>query len=107
MVKFDLNSFYVMRKFRWLGVSITCDVINAGWICTATLTPIGLNKTHPKQVKCFKAKKHKNGSRQFISQKTTKPILKNKKYQLVHPFKCRIAKLAESVFKILAFTFLH
>ena len=30
MVKFDLNSFYVMRKFGWLGVSITCDVINAG-----------------------------------------------------------------------------
>ena len=22
-------------------ISITCDVINAGWICTATLTPIG------------------------------------------------------------------
>ena len=39
--------------------------------------------------------------------KTTKPILKNKKYELVHPFKCRIAKLAESVFKILDFTFLH
>ena len=35
-VKFDLNSFYVM-----LGVSITSDVINASWICTATLTPIG------------------------------------------------------------------
>ena len=37
MVKFDLNSFYVMRKFRWLGVSITCDIINAGWICTANI----------------------------------------------------------------------
>ena len=36
MVKFDLNSFYVM-----LGVSITCDIINAGWICNTTLTPIG------------------------------------------------------------------
>ena len=39
--------------------------------------------------------------------KTTKPILKNKKYELVRPFKCRIAKLAELVLKILAFTFLH
>ena len=48
----------------------------------------------------------KNGSQQFISQKTTKPILK-KKYELVNPFKCRIAKLAESVFKNLAFIFLY
>ena len=41
-VKFDLNSFYVMRKsLTLLGVSITSDVINASWICTATLTPIG------------------------------------------------------------------
>ena len=37
MVKFDLNSFFVMRKFRWFGFSITCDIINAGWICNATL----------------------------------------------------------------------
>ena len=87
MVKFHLNSFYVMRKFRWLGVSITCDVINAGWICTATLTPFG---THPKQGTCFKARKHKNGSRQFISQKTTKPILKNKKYELVLPLNAEL-----------------
>ena len=43
----------------------------------------------------------------LFHKKTTKPILKNKKYELVHPFKCRIAKLAKSVFKILAFTFLY
>ena len=36
------------------------------WICTATLTPIGLDKTHPKQVKCFYEKKHKNRSQTFI-----------------------------------------
>ena len=33
--------------------------------------------------------------------------MKNEKYEFVHPFKCRIANLAKSVFKILAFTFLY
>ena len=40
-VKFDLNNFMHAEVITWLGVSITCDVINAGWICNATLTPIG------------------------------------------------------------------
>ena len=35
-------------------------------ICTATLTPIGLDKTHPKKVKCFNEEKHKNRSQTFI-----------------------------------------
>ena len=33
--------------------------------------------------------------------------MKNEKYEFEHPFKCRIANLAKSVFKILAFTFLY
>ena len=33
--------------------------------------------------------------------------MKNEKNEFVHPFKCRIANLAKSVFKILAFTFLY
>ena len=35
-------------------------------ICTTTLTLIGLDKIHPKQVKCFTEKKHKNRSQMFI-----------------------------------------
>ena len=40
-VKFDLNSFMSCGSPYVAGVSITCDIINAGWICNATLTPIG------------------------------------------------------------------
>ena len=43
----------------------------------------------------------------LFHKKTTKPIMKNEKYEFVNPFKCRIANLAKSVFKILAFTFLY
>ena len=41
MVKFDLQFLCHAEVLRWLGVSITCDVINAGWICNAALKPIG------------------------------------------------------------------
>ena len=46
----------------------------------------------------------------LFHKKTTKPIMKNEQYEFVHPFKCRIANLAnlaKLVFKILAFTFLY
>ena len=76
-------------------------------ICTATLAPIGLDKTHPKQVKCFNEKKHKNHSQTFILHYKTQAVVKNRRYVLVHAVKCIIATLATSVFKILAFTFLN
>ena len=76
-------------------------------ICTATLTPIGLDKTHPKQVKGFNEKKHKNRSQTFILHYKTWEVVKDKKYVLVYAVKCIIATLAKLVFKILAFTFLN
>ena len=76
-------------------------------ICTATLKPIGLDKTHPKQVKCFNEKKHKNRSQTFILHYRTWEVVKDRKYVLVHAVKCIIATLAKYVFKILAFTFLN
>ena len=76
-------------------------------ICTATLTPIGLDKTHPKQVKCFYEKKHKNHSQTFILHYKTWAVVSDRKYVLEHAIQCIIATLAKSVFKILAFTFLY
>ena len=73
----------------------------------ATLTPIGLDKTHPKQVKCFYEKKHKNRSQTFILHYRTWAVVKDRKYVQVHAVKSIIVTLAKSVFKILAFTFLH
>ena len=69
--------------------------------------PIGLNKTHPKQVKRFNEKKHKNRSQTFISHYKTWAGVKDRNYMLVHATECIIATLAKSVFKILAFTFLN
>ena len=65
-------------------------------ICTATITPIGLDKTHPKQVKCFNEKKHKNRSQRFILHYKTWAMVKDRKYVLVHAVKCIIATLAKS-----------
>ena len=58
---------------------MSCDIPYVTWgfgteaainlnvsIHTATLMPIGLDKTHPKQVKCFYEKKHKNHSHTLI-----------------------------------------
>ena len=71
------------------------------------ITPIGLDKTHPKQVKCFNKKKHKNCSQTFLLHYRTWDVVKDRKYVLVHAVECIIATLAKSVFKILAFTFLN
>ena len=99
---------------------MSCDIPHVTWgfgteatinlnvlICTATLMPIGLDKTHPKQVKRFNEKKHKNRSQTFILHYKTWAMVKDIKYVLVHVVKCIIAPLAKSVFKILAFTFLN
>ena len=48
-------------------------------ICTATLTPIGLDKKHPKQVKCFNQKKHKNRSQTFILHYKTWAVISDKR----------------------------
>ena len=55
-------------------------------ICTAKLTPIGLDKTQLKQAKCFYEKKHKNRSQTFILHYKTWAVVKDKKYLLVHAF---------------------
>ena len=58
---------------------MSCEIPHMTWgfgteaainvsICMATLTPSGLDKTHPKLVKCFNEKKHKNCSVYFTLQ---------------------------------------
>ena len=59
--------------------------------------PIGLDKTHPKQVKCLNEKKHKNRSQTFILHYRTWEVVKNRKHVLVHAVECIIATLAKSV----------
>ena len=54
---------YEINHLTWgFGTEEAINVV----ICTATLTLIGLDKTHPKQVKCFNEKKYKNRSQTFI-----------------------------------------
>ena len=97
---------------------MSCEIPHMTWgfgteaainvsICTATLMPIGLDKTHPKQVKCFSEKKHKNHSQTFSLHYKTWAVEKDRKFVLAHAVKCIIATLAKSVFKILAFTFVN
>ena len=91
----------------------SCDLgfrYGSGYKCFdlhGRITPIGLDKTHPKQVKCFNEKKHKNRSQTFILHYGTREVVKDKKYVLVHAVECIITTLAKLVFKILAFTFLN
>ena len=73
-------------------------------ICMTTLTPIGLDKEHPKQVKCFNKEKHKNRSQKFILHYKTWAVIKDRKNVLVHAVKCIIAIPSKSVS---AFTFLN
>ena len=67
-----------------------------------------LKPNTPETSNVFQSKK--NGSQKWFSAvyftKNNKANTE-KKYELVNPFKCRIAKLAESVFKNLAFIFLY
>ena len=63
--------------------------------------PIGLEKTHPKQAKCFYEKKHKM-AQTFILHYKIWAVVKDRKYVLVHAVKSIIANLERSVFKILA-----
>ena len=102
--EFNFNIFFMACKIphvTWGFGRPTEAAINVS-ICTATLTPIGLDKTHPKQVKCFNEKKHKNRSQTFILQHKTWAVIKDRKHVLVHVHvvKCIIATLAKSVFKI-------
>ena len=65
---------------------MSCEIPHVTWgfgteaainvlICTATLTPTGMDKTHPKQVKCFNGKKHK---KTFILHYKTWAVLKDR-----------------------------
>ena len=67
---------------------MSCEIPHVTWgfvnvlICTATLTPIGLDKTHPKLEKCFNEKKHKNRSQTFILHYKTRAVVNDRKYVL-------------------------
>ena len=96
-----------MKFLTLLGVSVHGSGSKCFDLHGHNKMPIGLDKTHPKQVKCFNEKKYKNRSETFILHYKTWAVVKDRKYVLVHAVKCTNATLAKSVFKILAFTFLN
>ena len=67
-MEFDLNIFFMSCEIPHMTWGFSTEAAKNVSICTATLTLIGLDKTHPKQVKCFNEKKYKNRSQTFILQ---------------------------------------